>query len=394
MTPHGSRVEHHLPPHERATESQTANVSCGSVIVLDSNQVRSVGVHGNSKLTMLRAVAQMAGHRLAIPAMALTELLNDFNRSYEAKLNAYLGCDEASAELTSMRRDVLALVPRREGAKSYAVAGPDGGSVPTLEAAAQMRELRLKRLFAVLGSPLGAAEEGDARESERRRPALPSGGSGKGGRDVVIWLTALEAAKDYPGNVYFVSDDKGFKGDDGRLHPDLVVEAQKGGRSNLVYCATVERLIERLSCPVDPPVNLDATLRDVVKNVEFAALVSDRSGWDRGQTSHEITWEVWDFPAAGSPGVHRRLDGDEVMHVRHDQVEARRVGDTTLTVARVEWTVKRRYYDGVNAQGRSEIAFSVGTSILLRHVDDQPGTGECWYRWPAQPGGERDGDIG
>lgn len=60
------------------------------MIVLDSNQARAVGVHGNSKLTMLRVVAEMTGHRLTLPETVLMECLNTFERSYQVAVDRYV----------------------------------------------------------------------------------------------------------------------------------------------------------------------------------------------------------------------------------------------------------------------------------------------------------------
>lgn len=106
-----------------------------------------------------------------------------------------------SEDVVAAQQAVLGLVPRNEGTNSFhsALSAPH---VPNLASAMAMRDSRLKLLYDVLPTPEGAEAEALRGESSRRRPALKSGGSGKGARDVAIWLTTLDAARGYPGNVY------------------------------------------------------------------------------------------------------------------------------------------------------------------------------------------------
>ena len=72
---------------------------------------------------------------------------------------------------------------------------------------------------------------------------------GSGGRDVVIWLTALEAYRQNEGTAYFVSKDKDAFGN-AALHPDLAreVTAVLGEKAaQFRYCYGIEALLGELA---------------------------------------------------------------------------------------------------------------------------------------------------
>ena len=83
---------------------------------------------------------------------------------------------------------------------------------------------------------------------QRKRPANENG---EELRDVILWLLAVELAKKARHGIILISNDKGFKADDGRsLHPDLVKEVASLDRRleyypNIRECVVAQALEQK-----------------------------------------------------------------------------------------------------------------------------------------------------
>jgi predicted nucleic acid-binding protein len=292
------------------------------VIVLDTNQLHAHGIERNPHMLMLRAVARVAGHRLAVPAMVEHEYLSWYRDSVIRAINTARRLDDLKS-----REQLLRLVPWWADRAGFA----NGEStLPILESVVvDERQKLLHSLFEVLPPPPGAAEEGHQREISRRPPAVQSGEAGKGARDTAIWLTALEAARtESPYNVYFITRDEGFG--EAKLKPELSQEAP----GNLVYFDSTDRLIDRLSCPADPPLSRD----EMTNSGHVSGAV--RAYMIGGQ--FRLTVQAW-LPA----GVRWPMElTDELSPDSSEETPlARRIGELTLVTFRSTWTLEREFLD-------------------------------------------------
>jgi len=310
------------------------------VIVLDTNALVGRGYGPSPSSTLLRALAAETGHPLAIPQ----EVLDEYLAKYEREVAPLI--DAGSAE------KLLASVPhwRDRGAVAR---GDAGASLPSLAPAIKERRESLTKRpstrFAVLETPPGAADEGIRREKSRRPPATAGGHEA---RDVVVWLTVVAAAAAArPSNIYFVSSDRGFTGDDRRhLHPDLLREAP----SNLKFLPSVEALIERLSCGAEPIDDIGAS-REVLTAIEQTAL---HGGSD---PNHDLRRDLWDWTPDGLNPSDLVSAGPSLVSER--AVISRSVGDTTLTAIDAIYRLDLRY----RAEGSEPVAVSVRLGVLIVH---------------------------
>lgn len=298
------------------------------MITLDTNQFRSADVLG-AKMLRLHGVA--ARHRipLAITETVLAEVLASYGRDVELQLTA-LTTSTNMAKREEARRRLLGLVPLWNTRPEFARG--DDTAVPTVKWAVDRQEQRLKQMFRrVLAKPIGADAEGTAREISRTRPALASGGSGKGARDSVIWLTVLAAGRDLPqGNMYFAARDKGF---DLPLHPDLVQEAYAKGVPYLRFFEDFDGIVDELSSPADlpKPVNELAAMDEILSRV--------RNYLQDGNFRMEIA--DW-LPVAGGSPMETREDDIEALNGSGDEL-ACRIGATTIVAFTQIWKVTRYY---------------------------------------------------
>jgi predicted nucleic acid-binding protein len=291
------------------------------VIVLDTNQLHAQGIEQHPRILMLRAVAAMTGHRLAVPAMVEDEYLGKYRRDVAKAMH-----DVERADNPARRRHLLRLVPWWLGRERFARGEL---ALPLVDSAVDERQKLLRSIFQVVEPPPNAAEEGHSREIRRQPPAVESGEAGKGGRDTVIWLTALEAAKAAtPYNLYFVTRDQGFGGP--KLKPELAAEAPR----NLVYCDSIDRLLNRLSCHADLPMPSEEILRS------SAVIDAVRAYTSEGQ--FKLTAREWMPASVRWPLV---LADELIPGSVLNEPAVQRIGESTLVALEHVWMVRRRFID-------------------------------------------------
>lgn len=310
------------------------------MIILDTNVLIGSGFGPSVSATLLRALASETGHPLAIPQ----DVLDEYLAKHEREVTELI--EEGDSQ------KLLSRVPHWLG-RSDAARGVDETSLPSVTSVLnERRESLTKRpstRFAVLETPTGAADEGIARERSRRPPATQSGHEA---RDVVVWLTVLEAARaDRHSNVYFVSSDKGFRADSPRhLHPDLRSEAP----SNLQFCPSVEALIDRLSCCAEPAAG-QAVAPEVLSAIEQTAL---RGGWD---PNHDLRRDLWDWTPEGA-SLSDIVSAKPSLESERS-VAARTCGDTTLTAIDAVYRLQLHW----RGTGREPVPVTVRLGILVTH---------------------------
>jgi len=227
------------------------------VIVLDTNQLRHAAFPHGAVLGMLRKIAKLGGHTLALPEMVVIEHVAHQRHEIEKSLTA------ARKALTTLGKAFgQNLTERVEDLSAEDATGK-------LQAA-------LEDSFTVLPTPPGAANEALAREANRRPPAeqVWEDSDGKpvkarGARDAVIWLTLLEAASQANEEIWFVSQDRDF-GNDSKsdFHGALRDEAQSTLGNNAerlrLLSGGIDQLLGELATPTKAPENLASMLKSSV----------------------------------------------------------------------------------------------------------------------------------
>ena len=223
------------------------------VITLDTNQVDTLGGPRGALYVMLAKVANASGHELALPQMVLTEHLAHYEHDVAVELAKIKGaCDRLE----------------RLGAKPDITLG-----LPTVEASVSKRRADLEHLFTILPTPDGAAEEGLRREALRIAPADTDWEKkGASARDVVIWLTVLEAAAKPDAEVLFVSADRDFSDKHCELYESLKEEltARTTDPRALTVRESVVSLLEELAERVELPADFD---HDSISRLDVKFLV-------------------------------------------------------------------------------------------------------------------------
>lgn len=314
------------------------------MIVLDTNALIGRGQGPSTSATLLRALASETGHPLAIPQEVLDEYLAKCEREIQPLIEA------GDAE------KLLAQVPHWLN-RSAVARGVGGASLPTLTSVLYERResitARPTSRFLVVPTPAGAAEEGIARERARRPPATESGHEA---RDVVVWLTVVEVANGTaPSNVYFVSSDKGFRGDSPKhLHPELRREAP----TSLKFFPSVESLFDRLSCPSDPIPDI-AAHPNVLNAIEQTAI---HGGHD---PNHDLRRDLWDWVPQGAS--QSDIVTVTVSLQSEPRVASRRCGDTTFTAVDAVYRLRIHY----RPEKVESVDVSVRLGILVTYEDGE-----------------------
>jgi len=205
------------------------------VIVVDTDTIDKKAPTDPS-VEMLVALARATGHQLFLPAVAWDEYTAHYK---QALAEAY---ESLVAKVTDLQR----LAPHWR----FDVPGS-----PAMTAAME-RNTKLQERFTPAMTPAGAPAEGLRREIER----IPPAADGRGARDTVIWLTALDkmAAVDPSDELLiFYSKNVGdfTAGKSEKLHPVLVeeVEARLGDAADRFrYCGTLEALLNALEAAQVP----------------------------------------------------------------------------------------------------------------------------------------------
>ncbi|MBY8887288.1 hypothetical protein K7472_20945 [Streptomyces sp. PTM05] len=317
------------------------------MIVLDTNQLEHVQPPHGPGLAMLRTIARETGHELALPEMAFEEHLAHIHHRVQ----------KAESKITGGINELQRLAPFWPG------------NVSPLPGDHVLRNHRdeLMKIFRVLQTPDGVAREALLRETQRR---LPAAGSwelpGTGGRDVAIWLTALDECRQSGMKMYFVSMDKNAFGGP-TLHPELREDITKAlaGRAELFhYCNGVTALLEELA---------EKRQNRLTKN-RVAKSLPVRDALTALGTGHEFRMELID--AAGLANV-TVASGPELDHLELTKLEhetSYQLGDSAWATARATWQAAKHItasWFGTHGQDISithevQVVFTVTTTLLMQ----------------------------
>ncbi|WP_157930600.1 PIN domain-containing protein [Glycomyces xiaoerkulensis] len=335
-------------------------------IVFDTNQL----IDGHlfmPEMTLLRAVAAERRIRLAIPEIVMTELTSSYRRKIEKLLERALDTTQPEDQQTSARMRLTREVATWTGCIEFLRTG-EPRYAPSISSAVKQYEEGVRRVIQeVLPAPEDAEKEAMHREASRIRPALAGAQGVRGGRDVVAWLSFLNAAEQSQ-NPIFVSADKGFQGDDGRLHPDLLREAHVRHVGHMKYFSTNEELIAWIANPkVEAPLELDRALQSGVfrsaleRNLQADGRTRlDLADWFKGMPGLGLptlkAWSIIPEPRKTIPVKAARID---------NQVFA---ATAKILKIQVEYTPHDR---NLGVQPAQEATYTQPAAMLFAYQDDK-----------------------
>ena len=324
------------------------------MISLDTNQVLHKTPDG-ALLRMLHKVAEQTGHDLVLPEMVVEEYLAHYRHDVQ------VAAKKARDAIDHLRR----LFPSWHGQ------APSFRSVD--EMAETSRRNQLEEIFRIHPTPDGTRQEALLREAQRRPPAKTSWENpGSGARDVVVWLTALDACHTSGAKTYFVTANSSDFGNEGSLRPELVQDLNDrlGGNAHLFhYCPDIPTLMRELGIEnARPPEDSGIGSATPVRMAIEAAL-----------TDGEVFFEFMQaIPDLGLKFVGAFEGVQDLRFERlQDKVEAYRIGESVWACARGRWAAWKDFSvvwkpEFVpSAQGRSvRVDFTVNATVVMQLDQD------------------------
>lgn len=317
------------------------------MIILDTNQLPEDEVLDTPVIGLLRAFKEELGHDICLPEMVLIEHMAHYE-------NAVRGATEAFHKASEKLRQVL----------HYGFVPELGDSTTKIDAAVKYRETKLNEVFHVLPTPHDAWKEGLLREARRQPPAKTTFlKPGSGGRDVVIWLTALAACKDSGSETYFISGDGAFSTSN-VLHQRLLQDQAKilGDMSGKFhYHQNILALFDELAPRSDDtPDGEHIADEHVVKDAVAAFLAADTGLFM--QIHAQIVPATWNSIGSRSISSLRRVEGDRA------RAKTYKIGKSIWSSARSTWQATLNFPVNIpnirNAQ--AQMNFTVGTALLVQ----------------------------
>jgi hypothetical protein len=176
-------------------------------VLLDSNIYLQDAKLAGNQFTELFTYLRRTGSRILLPHLVREEV------SARSRYKLW----DATRKLESARENL---------SKVKITAGPHFGSIDfdhELKLIDEKMHSPSKGVQVIDIDQYGGVDVKDVviRGVRRKRPADENG---EELRDVILWLLAIDLAERSEAGIIFISNDKGFKGEDGRLHPDLVRE--------------------------------------------------------------------------------------------------------------------------------------------------------------------------
>lgn len=302
---------------------------------------------------MLKKVAEQVGHDLVLPEMVAEEYLAHYRHDVQ----------DAARKAGNGIEELHRLVPRWPG---------DAGLLRSVAESAELaRRTQLEDLFRIHPAPSGAWREALMREASRRPPAKTSwepGKPGGGARDVVVWLTVLDACADSRKEAYFVTSNSSDFGKDGVLRAELAKEAQErlGQEGGLLrYCPGIADLMNQLgTVSAQPPGEEEIGAADQVTAAVEAVLAADDVPFELMSAIPSVTLKV----VGGFGGVQdlrlERLQG---------KVEAYQFGKDTWASVRAMWRGRTSLWVswkpelGIAVAGRNvALSFTVSATVVMQ----------------------------
>lgn len=297
----------------------TSNGAGSIVIILDTCVIRSLKLDG-SEAHLLRAIRDVKAERIGVPWMVMEERAAQLAIKYR---ETYGKADHA---LEQLRAISPGSVP--------ALAAPDE------EAVREQFRAQLRELADILPTSEAALREGVVRESNTLPPAGIKKGEKVGARDVAIWLSAVEYARDHPDEkTYFVSSNTRDFTAGGGTYPSPMDKDIEGIGDRFVHLPQLASLLELVAPSVEvTPEQVAELLPSCIHHFQDVGVVT----W--GSPTSAMTAP---YPALSqSSGVVENALGwlgpQEAMNLkalRVDDVQGYKLGAEEWFTASVQWQV-------------------------------------------------------
>ncbi|WP_405780836.1 PIN domain-containing protein [Streptomyces sp. NBC_01378] len=285
------------------------------MIILDSSIVRSFSLH-SANADLLRAIRLGTRHAVAVPWMALEELVGQQAIKYRDK-------HERARQAVSALDDISPW------------GAPDLLDSLDLDRIRDHWRAKWGELFSVVETTEGALREAAFREANHLPPCKVVKDFKTGMRDAAIWLSAVEYARDHPDEtVYFVSANTNDFG------------------SGAPYPSPMDKDVQALEGRFKHLTSMDEVAAEFAQSVETdiawvtEALEKHSSGVISG-TSKEGAFALRDGPVrctmpTNAPGEYVALPvyRYETLRVRFaglDSAKAYRINDTLWVTASARW---------------------------------------------------------
>jgi hypothetical protein len=196
-------------------------------IVLDSSIYLADITLKGAKFASLFDFARKTGAEIIVLSIVLEEVSADFQRSFTAKVS------KAESAIRAVQDASLT------GSKFWRI------GTPNVEK--EIASLRARLTASPPGTTVKLASNPEIDVSEVARRGTwriaPANFKGEELRDVIIWLSVLQLAKD-PGKTFFVTADSGFYADKEKKHPkDQILSDLKSVTSTLRIYSDIEELL-------------------------------------------------------------------------------------------------------------------------------------------------------
>ncbi|MEB8342569.1 PIN domain-containing protein [Streptomyces endophyticus] len=319
------------------------------VIILDACTIRALGLK-DSSVDFLRAL-RAVGERVAIPWMVAEELL---------------------AQRVSLHEDAHAAASA--ALKGFARHTPWNPRTHLDDADSDRVREYWRAVYDTVVETLPPSPTAMRDALYREANALPpcrQGKAKKGARDALIWLTAVEFARENQGEtVYFVSDNTTDFGNgstyDSPMDRDVV---DLGDR--FVHLTTLDEVLERFTKPAKTDESLATEiLRSPTVCNEIAHLAERTLGRD-GRTfpcttlGREVGQETAVMPGVGWLTVRTSLRSAE-------KIQAYRIGDNEWYTAIARWRISGMAYFGEDEFSAGSAGASWTTSVLFTPNASRP----------------------
>lgn len=326
------------------------------MIILDTCVVRNIGLHSSSA-DFLRTIRQVGVEHVAVPWMVMEELAAQKALEYEANHKA--------------SEQALRKLGRSAPWKEPAVLDPCD-----LEEARAYWRAHFGELVEVIDSSESALRTAAFREANGLAPskAVPSGSKSvkTGYRDSIIWMSAVEYARDHPDErVYFVSSNTTDFGD-GTTYRAPMDEDVEGLGDRFVLLTSVDDLISRLAESSETD---DVLVQEILSSPDVLTTITVEVGRRLLNDSFECTAGFGPLGSHIEKAVAVGWISAQASVRSIDEVLTYRIGEHEWCTATVQWNVSGMgIVDSGNADYLSTSAgFSWTTVVLFTPSVKSPG---------------------
>ncbi|MEW2174468.1 PIN domain-containing protein [Streptomyces sp. NPDC007027] len=332
------------------------------MIILDTCVIRSMNLDG-SEAHLLRAIRDAETERVAVPWMVMEERAAQLAIKYR---ETHAKAAQAVEQLRAISPAAVPELPH-----------------PDEEAVRERFRKRLRELAEVIKPSQSVLEEGLFRESNVLPPAGVKKSEKVGARDAVIWLSAVEHARENPGEkVYFVSSNTSDFTAGGGPYPYPMDQDLEGMSERFIHLPQLADLLKVVAPSIE--VASDRVLKllpSFIKHFREAAMAD----WGSPVLAMFHPFSALSQSAGATKEAHGWYGPEQATRLKALKVtgvQGYRLGEQEWCIASVQWQVTgwTRFADGMG------MGCSIwDTSILLPLVEGGPRPRILWSENPKAP---------